>query len=63
MEKDKFIKVIFREKVIILQYFFEENQGCYGEEGIELVLFYVQDLFGQEDIVVQVVWLFFNFIG
>lgn len=63
MEKDKLIKVISREKVTILQHFLEENQGSYGEEGIELVLPYVQDLFGQEDTAVQAAWSLFNLIG
>lgn len=63
MEKDKLIKVISREKVTILQHFLEENQGCYGEEGIELVLPYVQDLFSQEDTAVQAAWSLFNLIG
>ncbi|XP_062604872.1 WD repeat-containing protein 81-like isoform X2 [Saccostrea cucullata] len=63
LEKDKLIKVISREKVTILQHFLEENQGCYGEEGIELILPYVQELFSQEDTAIQAAWSLFNLIG
>ncbi|XP_056021929.1 WD repeat-containing protein 81-like isoform X3 [Ostrea edulis] len=63
LEKDKLIKVISREKVTILQHFLEENQGCYGEEGIELVLPYVRELFTREDTAVQAAWSLFNLIG
>lgn len=63
LERGKLIKVIAREKVTVLQHFLEETAGCYGEEGIELVLPYIQELFVQEETAVQAAWSLFNLIG
>ena len=62
-EKEKVIKVIARDKVLILQGFLERFQGKINSEGMELILPYIEELFRCEDTSVQAAWSLFNLIG
>ncbi|XP_021379977.1 WD repeat-containing protein 81-like isoform X2 [Mizuhopecten yessoensis] len=62
-EKQKVIKIIAREKVKILQNFLETFQGHLSQEGLELLLPYLEDLFRNDITAIPAAWSLFNLIG
>lgn len=63
IEKSKLIKILSREKVAILQRFLELYQGRLEQEGLTLILPYVEELFENKDTSVQAAWSLFSLIG
>lgn len=63
-EKEKIMKVTAREKVTIMQKYLEKNSSLkLSEEGIEILLPHLEDLFSNENTSVQAAWSLFNLIG
>ena len=63
LEKQRLLKVTAREKVTIMQKYLEKNQGILNDEGIELILPHLKELFENHDTRVQAAWSLFNLIG
>ncbi|KAJ8309436.1 hypothetical protein KUTeg_014310 [Tegillarca granosa] len=63
IEKSKLIKILSREKVSFLQRFLELYQGRLEEEGLTLILPYVEELFENKDTSVQAAWSLFSLIA
>lgn len=63
LEKQRLLKVTAREKVTIMQKYLEKNQGILNDEGIELILPHLEELFENHDTRIQAAWSLFNLIG
>ncbi|XP_012942081.1 WD repeat-containing protein 81 [Aplysia californica] len=60
MEKSNRIKQLEREKVPVLETFLWRHQGYLGQEGMALILPYIQDLLQNEFTTVQAAWSLFD---
>lgn len=59
-EKAKMTKVLAREKVSILQTFLQKYEIDLGQEGVDLLLPYVEELLQGNDTAVQCAWILFE---
>ena len=62
-EKGKIEKVLARKKVELLEKFLKRNYGKISEEGYELILPYVEELFQDQYTTVQAAWSLLNIVG
>lgn len=62
-ERNKIIKILAREKVKVLENFLFRFRGQFGNEGIDLLLPYIEELFDNSDTSVQAAWSLFTLIG
>lgn len=62
-EKRKMEKVLARKKVELIEKFLKRNFGKISQEGYELILPYVEELFQDKDTTVQAAWSLLNIVG
>ena len=62
-EKAKMTKVLAREKVCILQTFLQQHEIVLGQEGVDLLLPYVEGLLQVKDTAVQCAWILFDIMS
>lgn len=62
-EKAKMTKVLAREKVSILQVFLQKYEIVLGQEGVDLLLPYVEELLQVKDTAVQCAWILFDLMS
>ena len=62
-ERRKIEKVLARKKVELIEKFLKRNCGHISEEGYELILPYIEELFQAEDTMVQAAWSLLNIVG
>ena len=62
-ERRKIEKVLARKKVELIESFLKRNCGKISEEGYELILPYIEELFQDEDTTVQAAWSLLNIVG
>ena len=62
-EKGKIEKVLARKKVELLEKFLKRNYGKISQEGYELILPYIEELFQDQYTTVQAAWSLLNIVG
>ncbi|KAK3578526.1 hypothetical protein CHS0354_007782 [Potamilus streckersoni] len=62
-ERRKLIKVTARQKVALLEKYLVKYRGDLSEEGYEILLPYIEDLFQDPNTTVQAAWSLINLIG
>lgn len=62
-EKKKIEKVLSRKKVEVLENYLKKNRGAISEEGYELLLPYIKELFADPNTTVQAAWSLLGLIG
>ncbi|KAL4239028.1 WD repeat-containing protein 81 [Mactra antiquata] len=62
-EKKKIQKVLSRKKVEVLEKYLKTNRGTLSEEGYELLLPYIKELFSDQNTTVQAAWSLLGLIG
>ncbi|XP_029642520.1 WD repeat-containing protein 81 [Octopus sinensis] len=62
-ERCKLVKVLAREKVAILQAFLQKYDVVLGQEGVDLLLPYVEELLQNNETAVQAAWTLFDIMS
>ena len=63
LEKNKIEKVLARKKVEVIEKFLKRNYGKITQEGFELILPYIEELFQDQYTTVQAAWSLLNIVG